>query len=125
MPPSTAVEVRSVVPPEVADPVRDNMPAAVTLSVPLALLVPRDRAVVSARMTLLPLPTTTEPKSLPLFKVMSFAVPAASVVVPVMVEPAVSVIAPAVFRLKIAAVIPLTPSTVLRSMSFRSVNVAT
>ena len=122
-PASSAVEVSEVVPPEERPPPSVRTPPAVTSSSPVAVLAPRVRALLSARVTSLPEVTASVPKSLALFSVMLFVVPAAIVVVPEMVDAALSVTAPAVLRLKVAAVMAVTPSTVPRSTSSLSVKV--
>ena len=70
-------------------------PAAVTESVPLTVEAPRSMALVSLRVTFLPFVITTVAKLSELLSVISFAAPAASVVVELTTTFPESVIAPA------------------------------
>ena len=75
--------------------------SVVTPRVPLTVEAPRIRALVSFRLTLLPLVTATVLKLLALLRVMLLAAPAASVVVPVDGQGAAIVIAPLVVTFKV------------------------
>ena len=92
-----------VVPVTVAAPLWVRAPLVVTLRLPLTVEVPNTRALASVSDTLFPLVIPTVLKLLPaLVNVMSFAAPAASVVVPVTVTAPLWVMAPPVVTSKSA-----------------------
>ena len=79
-------------------------PLVLTPKVPLTVLAANIKALASVRLTLLPVVMPTELKSLALFKVISLAEPAASVVAPVTVKAPDWVMAP----LEVTPKVPLT-----------------
>ncbi len=112
-----AVAVKDVVPVTLSTPLCDSVPPVVSARLPLTVDAPSVKALLSVRLTWLPLVTITVLKLLPAsVKVMSFA-PAANVVTPAAVTAPLCVSAPLVVTFSV-------PDTVEapRSNAFASTN---